>query len=149
MLSASKGCSAQLFHLVVLRRPAAWLGMTGVKGLFGGGKLTSAHVCAGMHYGYGQQVVMSYEREPLVLGGSVAMMERSGSGSTNPSSAHYLQTHRIAKVCIQSLSTCTFQLACNALYPLLMHPPLTACDVFYTRLSNVHHCGKCELFKVC
>ena len=53
---------------------------------------------AGMHYGYGQQV-MSYEREAFVLGGSVAMIERSGSGSTNPSNALYLNVHRVAKVC--------------------------------------------------
>ncbi|CAL8468355.1 g7895 [Coccomyxa elongata] len=52
---------------------------------------------AGVHNVYGQQVVLSYDKEALLLGGSVAMMERSGSGSTNPSNANYLNVHRVAK----------------------------------------------------
>ncbi len=53
---------------------------------------------AGVHNVYGQQVVLSYDKEALMLGGSVAMMERSGSGSTNPSNANYLNVHSVAKV---------------------------------------------------
>lgn len=53
---------------------------------------------AGVHNVYGQQVVLSYDKEGLLLGGSVAMMERSGSGSTNPSNTNYLNVHRVAKV---------------------------------------------------
>ncbi len=61
---------------------------------------------AGVHNVYGQQVVLSYDKEALLLGGSVAMMERSGSGSTNPSNANYLNVHRVAKVMSMTFLTC-------------------------------------------
>lgn len=53
---------------------------------------------AGAHYAYGQHVV-SYDKEAVVLGGSMAGgLERSGSGSTNPSNTLYLNVHRVPKV---------------------------------------------------